>query len=716
VRTDSRRPLFLVIAITIAVGYAAWTSYSYFQYTNAFYDKYVADAREELYAQVQLGAKLIRHNEIELLKVRLMRDVDNDRIHSYVLKRNGKVIAGIDRSEVIDRLPAGETNRIMHSDDHYSYATTKEGDWQLTVVVFDSKSAFVGRHLGVMLPALKRNIAVVSTICCLIVFFFLKDILQALRVLASNAKKRNFRIRTRSAEGAALVRGLNAMEDSMDTLKSQNEILRNQVLSALKTELASGRTPPYDFECTLIRVDVNNFSYIFNHYPIEEFMGVINRFFEQVTEVVSRYDGYVYEFVGDEVIFYFKDSDHPNSKLTAISALRDILAIAVQLDAEIKPQLGYHFRVKCSAAHGKLRFGPQVNGYSLAGAILIDTVRILALINERESNIVFYPREIHEHVRPLVTSAPQTQAILKGSSHVQDIWSYQGHQPLHEIIEACTPETSEALNFYRSNDHICEVLRFLRANARKIETKLFLAMTTQLRNFKLAHAQKDVTAEYQLLIKELIRRCIGTVSHVDDAFRLSSTVTLATHLLDAYAFETSLKNDFNNCLKMKDRRVVANALKVFSYFESEDSTGAGNELLNHKDNRIAANALVREGVSKGLNKTVLRHLTRMMGSNEVLFQASGLYALGELAAHHRITNPVYFETSAGFHRLFAEVESALLSANEMVRRQALIAARKTADAHLNKAVMNRYETLSDPRLKQEIENHFFEQPQLKVAA
>src|SRR5690606_15605838 len=110
-----------------------------------------------------------------------------------------------------------------------------------------------------------------------------------------------------SKEAEMLVRGMAAYDARAARLESERELFRWQVLPSLRNELMSGREPPYSFACTLVRTDINNFSGIYNRHPVEEFTATINEFFTDVSHIIARYGGYVHEFVGDEVIYYFKD-------------------------------------------------------------------------------------------------------------------------------------------------------------------------------------------------------------------------------------------------------------------------------------------------------------------------------------------------------------------------------------------------------------------------
>ena len=296
--SKNRRPLQLILCVCILGLYLSWMSGRYFYDVMSIHTEKRTKSLKTFVSHVQMGYVLLKHNEFEILEDRLREAKNRGELFSYELKKGDDVEFSIDRSEVIKTLPPSESLQLMHAQT-YAFTRVVKEPYTLTLVVHDSVKQYVAEHAKNMIPMLLRDMAIVALFTAWILLYFLKDIVLVLKALSSRKDRKISGVAPRSAEGAVLMRGLNAMESSLGELKAENQVLKNQVLSALNSELSSGRKPPYEFECTLVRVDVNNFSYIFNHHPIEEFMGVINEFFEKVTEIVSRYNGYVYEFVGD---------------------------------------------------------------------------------------------------------------------------------------------------------------------------------------------------------------------------------------------------------------------------------------------------------------------------------------------------------------------------------------------------------------------------------
>src|SRR5690606_6226579 len=143
-----------------------------------------------------------------------------------------------------------------------------------------------------------------------------------------------------------------------------------------------------------------------------------------VTHIVSRYRGYVYEFIGDEVIYYFKDDEHDNSSVIAISAMRDINELAERMSDKTEAEYGYQFRIKSSIAYGVVRFGPLVNGFSLAGNPLIESVRVLSHVHEKSENTVLFDEVVNSRISAFCMTKELRVVMLKGLANARRLYSY----------------------------------------------------------------------------------------------------------------------------------------------------------------------------------------------------------------------------------------------------------------------------------------------------
>ena len=483
-----------------------------------------------------------------------------------------------------------------------------------------------------------------------------------------------------SKEGEILFKGLVAYKDNLKILKKENLRMSNQVLSALKTEINSGRTPPYEFNCTLVRTDINNFSYIFSHYPVEEFMSIINEFFARVIKIVADYGGVVSEFIGDEVIFYFKDEDHENSQAMAVSTICDINNLASEFNKRTKKENGYEFIIKSATAHGRLRFGRLVGNYSLSGAVLIETVRMLSHIKEKQENTIYYTEEISHKIGAFCQSHQGEEVELKGLLHPVKICAHQKRAPLSEILNNLSLENVHVLNYYRDTSSLSEMLIFL--SKEDLKTSLCLRVVSIMRNFKLYLAEENLVKKYKVFVDSLYSDWINNRPD-QGMILLSSAVTLSTTLFDSDTLEKELIPIFDKYMEEESHsRLVANIVDVYRHCSIDFSKPIEKKLITHPNNRIRANTLIKSG-KNDLSRGIAKGVQKMLKDERVFYVSSGLFVMGELLLHYKKEDFIFYRTSTVLQRFLSDLRSHLTHSDRVIRGQALKAARKIEDEDLD---------------------------------
>lgn len=494
--------------------------------------------------------------------------------------------------------------------------------------------------------------------------------------------------RSLSAEAEAIVAGFQGYASSEKTLKDKSDRLSAQVLPALKRELFSGKEPPYTFDCTLVRTDINGFSQIFNSPYRDRFAKHIDDFFIGLTEIVSRYEGLIYEFVGDEAIFYFKDfieEDYqvddqlgPSTSINrATDAVRDIHLLASDINARTQLE-GHRFTVKSAFAHGTLRFGQQVDGFSLSGGVLIETVRILSTVTDKaESHLYFASRHT-----PYLRDDIQTEKVglfsLKGYSEDVALVRWISSTPLSHHIANVTSENNKAkfdfVSQHRS-DFSLETIISSAASARDSWTLSdHLALVHALR---LIHVYKAHHPLGETMIDWL--RAARALAPLNPEWNrlVSATLMIFPNLVPKSALTPKDALELEKLLDSDDARTVANTISVLTLYNVESKVRPLTALFASENNRIAANAIIHEG-SRELSESVLKKLDQMIFSKSTddARRASGLYALGEIARLLRSRDPVYYSTRVDFHRLVARAQDCTSSTNESVATQATRALAK----------------------------------------
>ena len=617
-----------------------------------------------------VGQVLLGQGEVSQLDEKLARALGASEIHFYSIRREGV--------DIIYANSAGADDQVLIADkpgtyetDRYRYTVVQAGDLQLAVGHKKAFSDYVFFHLKNHVPILILDVFSTIMSAFVISLICFRDLREILKRMSKRGAQRGDIALAQSSETLTLVRGLQGFESQAKSLQAEKDTFRTQVLPALRRELESGKKPPYEFACTLVRTDVNNFTQVFMSKKRTEFMQSINDFFVGVTHLVSRYNGSVYEFVGDEVLFYFKDEDHESSSATAIAALRDIHKLAMKI-SETTEEQGYSFRIKSSVAHGLLRFGPLVDAFALAGPPLIETVRMLSHVHEKSENAVLFDESMSDVVSNLCRSSRHQVVMLKGLSGARALATLEAFTPLSLHLRQKDVTSMKLASYYRDDEDIVQILNFVKENYGVIASPELNQLISLFRQYTVNRTSLEVKCAYV--------EALNTLSHAHDhnekdVFLYASLVSAANHILSQKEWAGDVRNAMYGCLSHPNRRVVANALDIFASFEPEAGEKIFTDLAKSGDNRIEANSLIKEAKRSWKKKTAV-WLKTMLKAPTPYSKASALYALGEISQHFRETDPVAFSSDSDLQGLLEMIPKLTEHPNAMVRRQALSALGK----------------------------------------
>lgn len=686
-----RFSVYVLYGVAIFILVSAYDFWHTRQYWTEYYDK-------------NFGINVERLNDEVIAARMIYQGFGGDHLRNYLESRrrvkninfwvlyDGDAIAETSASEqelknlIFDRERA--LAEILYDPDYKYYYYTAEdlgNGRQLVVGLFYDSVNFVNTEIKVAISELGRYLAGLLMVCLATFVFFMRDIVNAIRTISSRGEKSYKSLRANSKEAEMLAKGMAAYDDQAKQLEKERDIMTEQVLSSLRTEIMSGRKTPYSFDCTLIRTDINNFSTIYNNHSVEEFSSTINEFFTDVTHIVARYGGYVHEFIGDEVIFYFKDDEVKNSFAVALSAVRDINATADIYHRMTLKERGYPFTVKSSLAHGTLRFGRFVDGFGLSGPSLIETVRILSTVAEKDGCVAVFDERHATSLEGIADYESYAEVKLKGFSEARRLLVYRGHQSVHHWLHSRRDADVDKLTYYRGDEDLKTLLEWMRAHWRDSSERV-LSVVYRLRGFTVT--KSDGKAQ-EILLAWLNDMLNESLEHkrAGDMKVLASAVRLMENLIPRNECVSEIETILNRSMEVVDRRVVANALDTLSVVKEAESERA-RALIEHPDNRIAANALVREGM-KDISSYVLKHLKYMLKSDEYVRVSSGLYALGEIAEFHRTRDSIYYATQLGFQRLIRSLPDFAFHQDERIRRQAVAAAKKSGSPEILTAIEER---------------------------
>lgn len=640
---SARRPFLLSITLTFLLGYVVSNLANFVGRNFSYYEEFNRQRRVAAVNGLKLGVLLLKHGEWRELVARMEEIRTSHEIDHFRIQRAGAELAQSPGFPPVNVRP-GTLSRSSAG----TWAAVSVGEFEFTVGVTENRAHFFRTLLAQTPGGFFWDVLLVVLMASGITFFYSRDIRAAIGALQSRGRRGLHRFSARSHEGNVMLSGLRTYQEELSRLRRGQENLGRQLTSALRSELDSGRTPPYDFECTMVRTDVNRYSTIIAERP--EFLALVNEFFTGASEVVARYQGFVVEFLGDEIIYYFKGG--PESAGVALAAIRDIERIADQLHG----RQGFTFRVKSALASGNLHFGLQVDRFALSGGVFVETVRILGEVEEKDENATYLPQRLATSVSALAELTPRKTVHLRGVPGPTVLHRVEKTLALPEALEKET--AANLVSLYRNEEHVRQLLTWLRTAP--AQHPLVRPILSTLQACGEPFTNRALVEDLQNTVAALLK---------NEGTRIGGLITALRSLVPHNLYGATLKHLLDEALSHPDRRVVANAVDALVHFDPGHASDLLRKLSADNDNRVAANCLVKLGQLK-MDASVIRALGTMMDSERPSRRASGCYALGTLRRFYEKEDAVYWNSSAGVNALLARLPALARDADPMVARQA----------------------------------------------
>jgi class 3 adenylate cyclase len=679
-----RSKLFSLVLLMV-VFYAVANYYHQEKELKDNYSQLTVIKENEVAAFIAIGRQLGETGHWDELQERLNEARKYKFFDFYILQRKGIFLWGESTYGSVDKykINFNVVDKAVFRKE-CTYYTTAIGEYKLTIgVVKDFEVYKKAWYQDEIAGFMTVEILIIFVLILGVGYWVLRDVMKIASRMKDGRGADLGDIKTNSYESEMMARSLSSFSNELTKSEEENRLYANQLLPSLRTELKSGQKPPYDFHCTMVRTDINNFSQIYSKHNVDELMSTINDFFTDVTHIVSRYEGFVHEFLGDEVIFYFKDQHHQNSFQTALAAVRDIQKAAEKYSEVTTKERGYPFTIKSSLAHGSIRFGPLVKGYTLAGAVLIETVRILSHVVEKNGNVIYVDSPNLKRIGDFCSFEEAVRVQLKGMDGQRTLYSCRRFKTFEQVLANFNEESALEIQLYRSDENIVELIEFLQRMHRegKDSESVTQKAIACMRGWDLTQTDGAPLRSVLGWIEDLLKNAKPDITNV----RIVSSLARVIGTVGKQEFFASdIEPVLQRLLTHSDRRVVANALQVLTQFTDGDKPRLAHELSSNVDNRIAGNALIYDGLRE-ITPLVLKRLGKMIHAKSPQKIAAGLYALGEIAFHYRTFDAVSFANQIELHELFSDIPKLTHHEDERVRRQATTALEKIADP----ALMNR---------------------------
>jgi class 3 adenylate cyclase len=575
------------------------------------------------------------------------------------------------------------------------------------------KEEFWGHYFGFIRLQLLKDIGFSILSIFLALFIAFSDNRKLRQRSETKGARRGNRSGILFSETRAIVEGLATYESSNERYQREISVLRLQVAPSIRRELAAGKTFPYSFRATMVRTDINDYTTMFKSAKKERFQVYIDEFFARCSEIISRYQGFVHQFVGDEIIFYFKEAPGENSNRMAVSVLQEISAAADAIHSRSRLE-DIPFRIKSSMATSSLRIGSSIDPIQISGENLIDSVRYLSCLEggEKFDNPIIYGQEAHESLQGMVRDINIGVRELKNMG-AQNIYRMAQAPSLQVVLNDGT--SLNQLAYYRSNEQIKELLRYcLRLLSMGREQHLRMGeVLKHLNTIFLNETPQEIADLYLELLQEM-KRLFAVDQLESGAVVMSVGVNLAIRLIRPEKFTGALLKAFDDRIFLKDARLTATVVVVLAHIRPDVENVVTKSAEKSRHNRTEASALFKKSLTtfdvRTWKTTVGRPLKKMLTSRDESRQASGYFSLGEISLAMRAEDPLWFSSNEYLQRLLVGARKAACSRNAMVRRQALLALKKAGSDSAIEDLLS-LKTLTDD-VRAEIEQFLAENARL----
>lgn len=664
-----RNLLLLKILMVFLLGYAA-TDLGHFLISNlGFYGHYEESRLAQMLNYGGMSASHFDQDGIQGLQDRLDEARALHEIDFYLLRKDGNLIAsgGVEADPEVAPW-SDESGRIVTTGAE-TYLSYRKAGYQLVLGINTGRSRYLLRLARRERGSLLFDIFVLALMAAGAAVYRFRDLRKLLQFRGDGGGG--------GGDGKHFHEP-KTPEVPAQRLRSERAAVHNPVPSAIRAELDSKRAPPYQFSSTMARTSINQYSLIYSNHPVEEFMTVVNEFLRRSGDVITRYGGYINGFIGDEIIYYFKDEAHLDSAVLAAAAIRDIHAVAERLHRQTEPRNGYAFRVSSALASGDLRFGPQVDDFAISGPAFVETAGILSRNAEnRHQSEVYLPERLAERISAVCRTVDCKGAEAGGMPGATPLYRVSGFRDSHGVWETLDEKNAALLACFLNDEDARHGLgRLLLLLTRGGATPAMTLALKAMCQARLPYQDEGIHRSFRWLLAELIRRCETHPPAPTEEFRLLSlAISGIRAMIPRNRFDSSFREMLVRCLGIEDRRVISNAIDAFSHFDPGCKDKTLLEFLDYPDNRVLANALIKLGIAK-LDRLVISRLRDMLRSGKADLMASGAFAVGELARFYFGEDPLFVETHLPFQELMRELAALGAHPSERVRRQVRAAVRK----------------------------------------
>ncbi|MCE3010315.1 MAG: hypothetical protein LW875_06865 [Proteobacteria bacterium] len=642
----TRKKSFLVVFILLFwLGYSLIAVTSFVASLQELYQQERSKRIDRINYQTDLSMNFMINQHYNVLKQNLARAVELFQVDFAILEvpAEDPVVIARPGSEIFPGTNLTITDGVVDRGSS-TYRKIKVREATLLIGMDHRITFFLYTYLKYYFWKIVFDIFLVTAVSGSLIYFVLRDLIKLTRALAKGDVQSVKSINTQSIEAQILSSATQSFSNLTKELAWESQVFSNSLGSAITTELRKGTPIPQAFEVVLVRVDLNQYTQKFLATDIAKMVETINQYFAGAREIIERHSGLIYEYVGDEIIFFFKvKTNFDETFKNAVFCVRDIFKQIEMLAVK-------DFTVKASIAAGTLNFVKLDQGYAFTGVPLITSARLLNFVTDKTRSQLIFEEKFFSLVKHAVADFQVISTQLKGFVQEVKLVEISGFQALDEV----DPKTFCAdLDLLQAFDALIESIR------QKNEPR-FDRILKSLREVNIQTSNRDLSHKMTWVL-QLVNR------PESDEKRLSSILSLIPLYVTKEDYESGVKEQLLLIENSRSSRTRANALMARSSFEIEikiDFNAARNV-----SNRYLADALFVIGKT-AVDRKITKQIEWMLDQEDRLFRASALYLCSALMKYHYERDPVYFGSNPQFLILRDYLKESLDQSDEDLKKHA----------------------------------------------
>lgn len=646
-RSSHSKSVVLLIVAVFWLGYVIASGVQFYFNVKTVTENEIGRRQGQMQFVQESLIPLVISENTDLLKDRLEGARRIHLVDFYILQKGSEVALWYNNFDNLSGINVDyqNFNQVLQNEE-LAFRTLKLMDYRFTVGVFQDKHDIMLKTAWLMKGLIIQDLFIITAIVALIVYLFLKDIINLSQILTSRDRSKLGQIRSLSKEGQTLLAATQSYETTKKYLEHENRYYSDSLTPAILQEMKSGRKPPYAFQSTMIRVDLNGYTQMFLEKKDEYVSEIMNTYFVQSRELIERYGGLIYQYVGDEIVFHIKEGPQ-DSQALALACLRSVFEAADDIERSLPQGADHYFKVKGSFVLGKIRFVNQDSGFALSGLPLIESARLLSQVDDKSACSATFYAESTDSVRHLCEISDTKETLLKGFSAPTTLCRAKEFTP---VMAALRQDPTRA-TFFRSDRDLCAIYDFVIQEIKEGRAESFFKVFSILKTYKVKNTSPAQTAAFTGFMQSVLE--LNSQGSADDKI-LSAAISLASNFVPSALVDEKLLESLSACLEHKDPRVQANTIIVLGDLARD--IAFLRKFVYSKNNRVSADALLVSG-KRTLDKELAAKLHEYLESKNPLFKASGQFVVRSLGEHYRSTDPIFYETNSLLKGLLAKLSA-----------------------------------------------------------